>query len=788
MIKVQTGLVVMLSTDQFVSIDTISGADRAFPMIWPTGALAGEAGPDSWEVGIDFDGTDAVRLRRFSALPYAAATWYVVEATDDEFAVQHVQGVLGVGALSTTFTLATPVDRSRTMLVGSVRMRTGPTGTAFANQSYVRWRFVDDSTIEVVRQAGANISLQVVVFAVEWAAEQGVEVHHLSHVVDGNLRDPVPIAHGIEGIALERTMVLASFSHAQNGLEQCSVAVHLPDADHVAYERHWDTTSYSSRAETQLITFPLQRGVVVQHLRETLADLNDAYHTFVSATSWDPDAALPYLSATSGGTGTAFPRNLWRPDTLDPFKVRCARSHVGQPAKLSLSIANFGGWSGPLSLVLDPAAPAALEELEGAGPQVLGVDDLPAGPTAAQPVDPAALLGDLSFPSGVGSPAARAEAIAAGDRLEVVVDGARYAGWQQVSLSRSIDAAAGSFTLQVAERRGFPIRRGASIGLQFGGRPVLEAFVDAVQINWSATAHSILLTGRERTADLIDCSAPTVPSEYLGAKFGQVVGGLAGSFGVPVDVQEGADSVFGRFAIQPGETAWSAIDRACRLRGVLASGTGLGGLRVALPGTDRAAVALVWGRNILEASYAADDTDRHREYIVQGQQPGNDLLLPEQSAGAEGRAFDLAARAGRRLLIMAETGASDALATQRAEWEAAVRAARSVELRIRLRGWLQLPDGDPWEPGLLVPVRIPPLEIDGDLIIRSVDLSYGPGQGYQTTLTLTRPDAYRRSPEVETAQGWDTIIAELQQGGLDLLAADQPSDTPNDGTGFESPE
>ena len=51
-------------------------------------------------------------------------------------------------------------------------------------------------------------------------------------------------------------------------------------------------------------------------------------------------------------------------------------------------------------------------------------------------------------------------------------------------------------------------------------------------------------------------------------------------------------------------------------------------------------------------------------------------------------------------ILVPETGASIEACRDRARWEAAARAGRSVLVTYTVRGWQQKPDGPLWEPNL----------------------------------------------------------------------------------------
>ena len=198
---------------------------------------------------------------------------------------------------------------------------------------------------------------------------------------------------------------------------------------------------------------------------------------------------------------------------------------------------------------------------------------------------------------------------------------------------------------------------------------------------------------------------------------------------------------FERFRIEEGESAWEAIERACRFRGVLPLSDGRGQLVLGRPARTRAAVELVHGQNILAGSTFADWTNRYSHYTLLGQQPGSDFLTGSEAAHVIGNSVDRGLNRFRPLTILAEQGLTDAEALERIEWEASVRSARARSAGVTVQGWRETPDGNLWEPGRLVIVSDPWLGLERELLISGVRQAITE-RGTVTTLQLYPEGAF----------------------------------------------
>ena len=357
---------------------------------------------------------------------------------------------------------------------------------------------------------------------------------------------------------------------------------------------------------------------------------------------------------------------------------------------------------------------------------------------------------DLSHPDDVEA-----------DELELLVNGTTWRGWRSLSVSRSLEQAAGQF--QVETRTGslepLPIRPGDEVVARLsGGVNLVTGVVDTLEGSSDGQRRSITLAGRDRTAQLVDCSAPAEPGEYKELDLEELARSLAEPFGVTV-VRE-VDSLalgarFPSFKLQHGEKAWAAIERACRLRGILAHSDGEGRLVLSRPGAELAAVELVEGENVLASTFRYTLADRFSLYTVKGQGSGSDASWGETVAAVEGNATDPEIELFRPLLVLAEGRVTFSSAEDRAQWEATVRAARAAQVGVSVQGWRQ---GDPrergpaWQVNQRVPVRIPSLGIKRELLVQAIQFSRGLDGGTLGQLTLVRRDAYQPQPAVDTGE------------------------------------
>ena len=331
--------------------------------------------------------------------------------------------------------------------------------------------------------------------------------------------------------------------------------------------------------------------------------------------------------------------------------------------------------------------------------------------------------------------------------VRLLIDGFEYTGWQQVNFKRSMEALSASFMLRASYTEPFPVSVDAPVELYFDDDKVLSGYISTIDDTIDAGNTRVTIMGRDKTADLIDASAVHDSQEFKNLDFASLLNTIAGPFGISVDVQVSGIEPFKKFSLQQ-ETAFEAIERAARLRGLFLNSDENGNLIVQEFGKQRAAGALVMGDNIEAFTRSSDYTDRFSEYIVRGQQQGSDEENGETASSPEGRAFDLGVSRYRPLIIIAEGNINEGQAEERAQWEATVRAARSDDFLLQVTGWRELDDAGLWSVNKLVPLQVPQRGIDQDMLIREVNYMLSDSTGFVTQLKLSKPDAFQKSPEV----------------------------------------
>lgn len=345
------------------------------------------------------------------------------------------------------------------------------------------------------------------------------------------------------------------------------------------------------------------------------------------------------------------------------------------------------------------------------------------------------------------------------EKPTLTVDGVNFEGWTDCQVTLSMEAASGAFSLGVTERwpgqqAARPIRPGAKCVLVVGGDTLISGYVNDVSISYDAYSHSISVTGRDAAGDMVDCSANS--GSWSGLTLERIVAAIAAPFGGKVAVQTDVGAPFKQFKIQEGETAWSAIERACRMRGVLCMSDGAGNVVLARASTGSVMGVIRGGEKgmILQGSAEYSDRDRFSEYRVKGQSAGADGAGAETSAHGSASATDAGVKRYRPKVIVAEDQGDSGSLRARVEWEAKVARGRSRKANLTVFGWRDA-DGRLWRPNRLVRVACDWLRLEDDMMVATVRLNQSANDGTTADLDLVHPDTFAAEPASDREDpGW----------------------------------
>ncbi len=373
-------------------------------------------------------------------------------------------------------------------------------------------------------------------------------------------------------------------------------------------------------------------------------------------------------------------------------------------------------------------------------------------------------------------------------RIAIEVAGTVWDEWTAVEIIRDLAELSGSFWLELRDSArstaAFPfattawtvaqaVKPGMTATVTVDGEPVLIGYVDEVIATAAEGDAWVELIGRDKTADLVDCTAaPTGPSEHNNIDLLAIAQRLAEPFGISVRAEVDVGERFARFVVDAAEPARAAIEKAARQRAVLVTSDGVGGLVLTRGGSTRAAGALQFPGNVIESEGRYAWQERYGDYYVLGQ--------AEKAAQLDRSAAQLDARAAPRdtpvevatdaekagvvitghardemigryrpIVSVARMQTTAAPAQTTADWMMRTARARAQVLKLTCKDYRA--GGALWRPNQLVFVDDRYQGVYRDMLIAAVAYRWGE-RGATTRLTLVGPASFDLLPEAAREQ------------------------------------
>jgi prophage tail gpP-like protein len=381
---------------------------------------------------------------------------------------------------------------------------------------------------------------------------------------------------------------------------------------------------------------------------------------------------------------------------------------------------------------------------------------VPPPSSGATPQQEAAYLETVARVEAPHGAPPRGQPAAISDTVTLTVGNQQLVGWQRVSVRRPLAAIPADFDLEVTER--YPntsdinVQPGQPCTIQIGGDLVITGYVDRYQATISAGTHSIRISGRSKSEDLVDCSAVFGDVNQPGF---QVINGttlaiveqLAAPYNVPVKTMAGDGVTIPQFNILLGETPWEIIDRITRYSQMLVYDLPDGSIMLANVGKQSMASGFSIGDNVEQAGVAFSMDGRFSEYeghLTSVLTFGTDGGVNTPGVG-EVIKDDGVPRFRKRYVISEQFVEGEPIVKKRAVWEMNKRKGQSYQFTVTCDSWRDSA-GKLWEPNMLAPIQAAALKLtNASYIIASVSyLRDESGQHGQ--LVLMPPEAFFVEP------------------------------------------
>lgn len=336
--------------------------------------------------------------------------------------------------------------------------------------------------------------------------------------------------------------------------------------------------------------------------------------------------------------------------------------------------------------------------------------------------------------------------------ITIKINGKKLGGWKTAKLTRSMDSICRVIDLTVSDRWAInkmdsQIKPNDTFQGFIGDIKVLDGYIDRISPSFNKDGESITIQARDKSADLIDCSAEHRTGEWIGLKIDRIAKDICAKFNVKLTVNADIGAALPFFRIEQGMKAFEAIQKICSLRGVMPISDDNGGIILTQASNEKIKSQLIEGTNIKEGSAVYDATERYSKYTVKAQADDTQNIFESGGFDISGTVTDDNITRYRPIVIVEGAPINAGTCQTVAKWQLAKARGKSRTYTIKIKDLLQ-ESGELWPINKLVHLKSPRLIVDEDLLISNV-ISTVDDSGQFTELTLVPKASYVVIPELK---------------------------------------
>lgn len=353
--------------------------------------------------------------------------------------------------------------------------------------------------------------------------------------------------------------------------------------------------------------------------------------------------------------------------------------------------------------------------------------------------------------------------------LSIEVNGVLYEDTLNIRVNRSMHNFMGYFEADVSANANevLPVKEGDAVKIFADGSPILNGFIETVEVSYDATSHSIYLSGRDRTGDAFDStvsgdkvfSAPNSLKDIIRLVLDAGNMQYIGVNEFASDIPDFADGE--TIEAEVGQTIINFLEPYARKLQVVMTTDENGDISLMRAGTVSSGLRLAKGRNILSASFKKKGDKVFNKYtavsqldpIANDEAPAGEIVSQSGST-----TIDNKVRSSRVLEFNTEEDTNNEVSFNRAKFEANIRRANSVNYSCAIQG--HSINGKPFKINTLAFVDDDFCNISSELLIHTIEYRYSLNQGSTSMLQMTYKDAYTLQAQQEARDAARQLVGD----------------------------
>jgi prophage tail gpP-like protein len=325
--------------------------------------------------------------------------------------------------------------------------------------------------------------------------------------------------------------------------------------------------------------------------------------------------------------------------------------------------------------------------------------------------------------------------------VTISAGGGQWSAFKNINVKAAFNEAARSFEFEVAAELGASATNaifsvGTEISIRANGDLLLTGYIDAREPSFAAKKAEILVSGRSKSADLIDGSGEHETGQFENKDPLEIGQEISKEYAAKWETDQQLKKIE-QYQLQPGETCFRCVEKMARDQGMTITGTAEGNAKITKAGNKRMGGGLIEGQNILSGTAHHNGKNRHSKIIVRGQRP---FGHGKENLEIEAELEDGSVKRHRTIILIQDDDTTKERAEKRAKNRKNRAKGNALKATISTQGFRD-EGGQLWEPGALVWTESPFLDIAQDMLIESVNYKQDEG-GSIATLQLVDPAAY----------------------------------------------
>ncbi|MDP3427099.1 MAG: phage tail protein, partial [Humidesulfovibrio sp.] len=238
------------------------------------------------------------------------------------------------------------------------------------------------------------------------------------------------------------------------------------------------------------------------------------------------------------------------------------------------------------------------------------------------------------------------------DAVGLVIDGHEHRDWERCEVDSDLLTPADGWRVSL----GLPsnsngakggvvvpsyVRPWAPVTLTLSGQVIMRGRIDPIESEVSKAEHTLAITGRDLAAVLVDCSAPVFSARQC--SLDEIVAKMVRPLGITKIRVDAGRTLHDKISVDPGMTAWDALQRVCEQNGCWPYFAPDGTLVIGGPDYSDATnppvgqLVLRWdgkGNNVLRLSEKKGIQEYYSQVTVLGQAHGSEHTAGEHNIRA----------------------------------------------------------------------------------------------------------------------------------------------------------